>query len=83
MKKIFILSQVLLAINIFVLIVPTSAFLIAFQLFPNLDATENGLGVYPLLFMIYRFAGLFVTIPLLLVMIVAYMWYKYKFTKKD
>ncbi|MGX7244522.1 hypothetical protein ACWOC1_06700 [Enterococcus quebecensis] len=83
MKKIFVVSQVLLAINLFILIVPTSAFLIAFQLFPNLDSTENGLGVYPLLFMIYGFAGLFVTISLSIIMIVVYTWYKYKFTEKD
>ncbi|MCA5012490.1 MULTISPECIES: hypothetical protein [unclassified Enterococcus] len=82
MKKIFIASQVLLAINLFILIVPPFVFLIVFKLFPGIDSTENGLGAYPLFFMICGIAGLFVTIPLSAIMIVLYWLYKYKFSKK-
>jgi len=83
MKKTFIASQILLAINLFILIVPPSVFLIAFRLFPSINSTENGLGAYPLFFIVCGIVGLFVTIPLSAIMIVLYLLYKYKFNKKD
>lgn len=83
MKKIFVVSQVLLIINIFILIVPTSIFLFIFKIFPNLDSSENGLGVYPLICMIWGIAGLLITIPFALIMFLLYMWYKYKFSENN
>lgn len=81
MKKIFFASQILLAINLFILIVPPAVFLIAFKLFPSINPTENGFGAYPLLFIVCGIAGLFVTIPFSAIMIVLYLLYKYKFSK--
>ncbi|MEI5991872.1 hypothetical protein A5881_003411 [Enterococcus termitis] len=81
MKKIFIVSQVLVAINLFILIIPTSIFLFIFYLFPYLGSIENGLGAYPLLFVICGGAGLLVTIPFSFVMIILYLWYKYRVQK--
>lgn len=83
MKKIFVVSQILLVINIFVLIVPTSVFLVIFKLFPNLDSSENSLGIYPLVCTIWGIASLLITIPFAFIMLLLYMWYKYKYTKKD
>lgn len=76
MKKIFIVSQVLLAINLFILIIPTSILLVIFSLFPNLKSIENGLGAYPLVFIVCGITGLIVTIPFSFIMIIVYMWYK-------
>lgn len=83
MKKTFIASQVLLAINLFILIVPPFVFLIVFKFFPSIDSTENRFGAYPLFFIVCGIAGLFVTIPLSAIMIVLYLLCKYKFNKND
>ncbi|WYK00029.1 hypothetical protein A5821_001123 [Enterococcus sp. 7F3_DIV0205] len=78
MKKVFIVSQVLLAINLFILIIPTSILLVIFSLFPSLKSFENGLGAYPLFFIVCGITGLIVTIPFSFIMIILYMWYKYR-----
>ncbi|EOI06896.1 hypothetical protein UAY_00238 [Enterococcus moraviensis ATCC BAA-383] len=76
MKKVFLLSQVLFAINIIILIIIPAIFLILFNIFPNLDSSENGLGAYPLACFIWGIAGLMLTIPFAVVMAITYAIYK-------
>lgn len=81
MKKIFIASQLLLAINLVILIVSTLGFQFIFHLFPSLASIEDGLGTYFWMFLICGTAGLFVTIPFSFLMILLYALYKYGMKK--
>ncbi|OTN88445.1 hypothetical protein A5819_000926 [Enterococcus sp. 7E2_DIV0204] len=76
MKKIFLVSQVLFAINIVILIIIPAIFLFLFSIFPNLDSSENGLGAYPLACFIWGIAGLMLTIPFAVIMAIIYVIYE-------
>lgn len=78
MKKTFIVSQILLGINIGILIVIPLIFLLLFKLFPNLDPSENGLGVFPLVCIIYGLVGLPITGAFAIGMAIIYRLYLHK-----
>lgn len=64
--KIFKLSIFFLMFNLFVLVIFPILFMIIFNLFPNLNGTEDRLGAYPLFCVIIGGYGLFLTGPFFL-----------------
>ncbi|WYJ83097.1 hypothetical protein IGL98_000399 [Enterococcus sp. DIV0840] len=78
MKKTFVVSQIFLFINILILIVIPLIFFLIFKLFPNLDQSENGLGVFPLVCIIYGLYGLPITGICAIVIAIIYMLYLHK-----
>lgn len=83
MKKIYMLSIVPLFINLFVLVVMPIMFVIIFNLFPNLDSTENGLGAFPLLCIIVGGYSLFLTIPFAIVVATFNFFYHFIKNKRS
>lgn len=84
MKKIYIVSIIPLLINLFVLVVVPIIFVLFFNLFPNLDGSENGLGAFPLLCVILGGYSLFFTIPFaIIVSIFNFLYYLIKNWRKN
>ena len=78
MKKVFVVSQILLFINMVILIVLPAIFFLIFKLFPNLDPSEDGLGVFPLACIMYGLFGLPVTGLFAIITTIIYICYLYK-----
>lgn len=72
MKRI---SLIFLVLNIFILVFVPIIFVQIFNFYPNLDSSENGLGVYPLLAILYGTVGLMVTLPFALIMLILNAWF--------
>lgn len=69
-KKIMKASFVLFLLSLFVLVVIPIIFVVIFNIFPNLDSTENGLGAYPVLAVIAGGYSLMVTAPFACIMVI-------------
>jgi hypothetical protein len=84
MKKIYIVSIIPLLINLFVLVAVPIIFVLIFNLFPNLDGSENGLGAFPLLCVILGGYSLFFTIPFtIIVSIFNFLYHLIKSRRKN